>query len=291
MQYYAHTPSDATNQWHDLRTHLKEWPSRPKALPPTLMGPSLVIGSACCMTWESSTLIFKPILKPNMRGRFTARFLTRSGGAAVIYLLMSVRDWSRRSWWCLSPLIAGHHGGLSCPSLLDQTLVGIKAEELAIYCERLRELPILPSLTVDWRPGTRQELFLRMVFSALVDADYLDTEKHFHPKSAAERNRWPSLEELWRRFEHDQRQLLTKADDSLIINQIRREVYESCLASSAMPPGVFRLTVPTGGGKHAKRLGFRPPPRPRPWPSSDHCGHPYASIIETDCLSLPRDPW
>lgn len=256
MQYYAHTPSEATNQWHDLRAHLEAVAKLAQSFAAYFNGAELGCWAGLLHDLGKFNPDFQAYLKAQHEGSFHRKVPHSIWGAAVIYLLMSIRDRARRSWWCLSPLIAGHHGGLSCPSLLDQTLVGVKAEELAIYCERLRELPILPPLTVDWRPGTRQELFLRMVFSALVDADYLDTEKHFHPEAASERNRWPSLEELWRRFEHDQRHLLTHADDSLIINRIRREVYESCLACSAMPPGIFRLTVPTGGGKTRSGLAF-----------------------------------
>ncbi|HEU5433546.1 MAG TPA: DEAD/DEAH box helicase family protein, partial [Thermomicrobiales bacterium] len=99
-----------------------------------------------------------------------------------------------------------------------------------------------------------QEFFLRMLFSALVDADHLDTERHFAPEQAATRGGAPDLATLAERLEADQTRLTGRRDDD--VGRIRDEVYQACLAAAAHPPGFFRLTVPTGGGKTRSGLAF-----------------------------------
>ena len=101
------------------------------------------------------------------------------------------------------------------------------------------------------------ELLIRMLFSCLVDADWLDTERHFDSGKAQKRGQFSPLAELWTRFEADQATLLSKArlTDSLV-NQARREVYEACLNAAEGEQGVYRLTVPTGGGKTRSGMAF-----------------------------------
>jgi CRISPR-associated endonuclease/helicase Cas3 len=104
---------------------------------------------------------------------------------------------------------------------------------------------------------THREMRIRMVFSALVDADYLATEQHFDPQKAINRRKWPELPELWERFRKDQDKLLKKAEaNPTKVNHIRREVYDSCLGAAKRKPGVFKLTVPTGGAKTRSGLAF-----------------------------------
>src|SRR6266511_1441453 len=93
-----------------------------------------------------------------------------------------------------------------------------------------------------------------MLFSALVDADFLDTEYHFNKGKSAQRGSSVSLSTLWERLEVQQRQF--SGQDQRVVTRARHAIYEACLAASALPPGWFRLTVPTGGGKTRSGMAF-----------------------------------
>lgn len=159
--------------------------------------------------------------------------------------------------------IAGHHSGLQDMAGLKARLHQAQADPaIAAAAKRAQELQLLacvaswPSLPEDLaRDGHAAELFTRMLFSALVDADHLDTEAHFSPGRREARRRAPELSELWSVFEEHQRALLAAAADTNL-NRARREVYEQCLAAAEAKQGVFSLTVPTGGGKTLSSLGF-----------------------------------
>lgn len=158
--------------------------------------------------------------------------------------------------------VAGHHSGLSGPGLLSARLQESlrqhpgRIKELHKFllsltqaCPQLAKMPALPSSDL------KRELLIRFIFSALVDADRLDTEHHFDLGRAGLREGWPTLGVLWQRFEDRQKQRLKEAKPTLV-NQVRREVYEACLDKASSPPGIYRLTVPTGGGKTLSGLGF-----------------------------------
>ena len=106
------------------------------------------------------------------------------------------------------------------------------------------------------------ELFLRLMFSALVDADFLDTESHFRPERPEQRrnNYIPMpgsetpLAQLLRRFETHVAARPTPAKTE--VNRVRAEVLAACEAAAAQGPGFFRLTVPTGGGKTLSGMSF-----------------------------------
>ena len=100
-----------------------------------------------------------------------------------------------------------------------------------------------------------------MLFSCLVDADFLDTERF-----STGLERYPAKLDALLLLERLQAHR-SKFDSSGELNQLRNRVFEDCLAKAAEPAGFFSLTVPTGGGKtlssmafaleHARRHGMR----------------------------------
>jgi CRISPR-associated endonuclease/helicase Cas3 len=105
--------------------------------------------------------------------------------------------------------------------------------------------------------GLFVELWLRMVFSALVDADFVDTEGHFEPAIGELRGSHLGPQDLWEVLRRNQEYLISQARDlPTLVNIVREEVHDSCLCAAELPAGVFRLSVPTGGGKTRSGLAF-----------------------------------
>lgn len=174
----------------------------------------------------------------------------------------------------LSLLIAGHHTGLPDLHSNDGGASSLKARldaAMAIeeYAEALREpIPadilepgIDPPATI---PGGADgyALWIRMLFSCLVDADFLDTETFFDPERAARRGRFPPLEAMRDEYRRHMDAMARRCASTAAagpVNAQRALVLAQCLAKGrdiAIAPGFFRLTVPTGGGKTLASLGF-----------------------------------
>lgn len=160
----------------------------------------------------------------------------------------------------LAMILQGHHGGLTSLSHVKAWLATQKDVVASVLCEagRLR-VPIRPEEEIPLpdhilHDRLAAELFMRLLFSALVDADYLDTEAHFEATAAEQRGSKAGLDELWERFERDQARLSGHRRDP--VNEARHAIYQACLQASTEPPGLCRLTVPTGGGKTRSAMGF-----------------------------------
>jgi CRISPR-associated endonuclease/helicase Cas3 len=162
-------------------------------------------------------------------------------------------------WKILALPIAGHHSGLGEPGQLSQKLVGFigeRPESLPAMIEICRLPEMKPPKLPPVKPidPLHTEAFIRILFSALIDADFLATEAHFNDGSESVRRDWPKLEKLWEKFQIDQAGLIPRG--SLHVNQIRQEVYDACLRAADGESGFYRLTVPTGGGKTRSGLAF-----------------------------------
>ena len=159
--------------------------------------------------------------------------------------------------------IAGHHSGLldgrGPGSCLDARL----AKVVESWSHAPKAVSVAPEPTVPafvakalgGRDAFSVAFFVRMVFSCLVDADFLDTERFMDPEKAAERPTWPS--DVLMRMEASLDAHMTKLQsDSTPVNVERSKVREVCLAAAVKRSGLFSLTVPTGGGKTLSSLAF-----------------------------------
>jgi CRISPR-associated endonuclease/helicase Cas3 len=170
----------------------------------------------------------------------------------------AVLAWKRRYWEGLTFVLAGHHGGLPNPAGLKQRLQEKSTTPWVL--EALETADSILTLPDPLPPPplaspSQVEFFLRLLFSALVDADFLDTESHFSPERTELRHQeYSNMAALFRRFKQAQDLLPCRARSYL--NQIRNEIYQACLRAADLSPGFFRLTVPTGGGKTLSGMAF-----------------------------------
>lgn len=93
----------------------------------------------------------------------------------------------------------------------------------------------------------------RMLYSCLVDADFLDTEAFMNRESSNLRGNKPTLNALLPKLEKFLSDLKSTARESEV-NTIRNKVQQQCLEMSQSPVGFYSLTVPTGGGKTLSSL-------------------------------------
>jgi CRISPR-associated endonuclease/helicase Cas3 len=94
-----------------------------------------------------------------------------------------------------------------------------------------------------------------MCFSALCDADFLDTAAHFAGVDVPDVRPEQDFKVLSDRYERARNALLSGRDRSSI-DDVREMVYQSCVLAAASEPGVFRLAAPTGAGKTISAGGF-----------------------------------
>lgn len=165
----------------------------------------------------------------------------------------------------LSYCLAGHHNGL--PDYGDPTdmpdastlvarLTKKQLEDYSAYQAeidptvlKLQPVPLKPA---PGHPGFTVSFLTRMLFSTLVDADWLETETYMGggPKP---RGGFISLDVLQERL-HSYLQGFDKPRNP--VNQKRNETLKECIEKAALDPGLFTLTVPTGGGKTLSSLAF-----------------------------------
>jgi len=203
-----------------------------------------------------------------------------------------IDHWSQGAWEALTRYknlgiaaalaIQGHHIGLQkaekdslCnldPTRLSQNHpLGLRLSEadikLLIQC--LRDdglnLPVVSASIIDsqnhQRMSAAEMLDVRMLYSALVDADFIETEAHFqgtaeYPKCYRE----PGIE-----LKPNQalewllsyiRKLAVSSQASPVVNKLRSDLLNACLETASSPTGLFTLTAPTGTGKTLSMLAF-----------------------------------
>ena len=188
----------------------------------------------------------------------------------------------------LAYLIAGHHAGLPDWHSDEHALASLSqrledAQHLRAISDVTIPTDVLhPAITPATKPPGGEAglaLWLRMLFSCLVDGDFLDTEKFMDGEKGRSRGNFSSAAELLSSLDKHMVQLMAEAKPTPV-NRVRAEVLRQCREHASDPPGIFSLTVPTGGGKTLSGLVF----------ALNHAIHykkrrvvyviPYTSIIE-----------
>lgn len=153
-------------------------------------------------------------------------------------------------------VVAGHHGGI--PNGRDDTqhdlITRVQRRNVEEYNTYKKEF-CLKSAGRPKMSGFESAFFIRMLFSALVDADFLDTEKFMCSGNIA-RGGYDSIDTLYKRTMQYIEPWLNVDVNAPEINKIRTGILKRCLDESSRKKGLFSLTVPTGGGKTVSSLAF-----------------------------------
>lgn len=166
----------------------------------------------------------------------------------------------------LAYCIAGHHAGLAdelsssgTSGLSDRLRKKIPDFSVApgeILAARKLSHPILSfQHGCQKRAAFQLSLFTRMLFSALVDADFLATEAFMSPDRTTQRSAdMPTPTQM--RTTLDQHLSSLNTSTETVVGKARSEVLAACRKTALQKPGLFSLTVPTGGGKTLSSLAF-----------------------------------
>jgi len=159
-------------------------------------------------------------------------------------------------------VIAGHHAGLpdwneggigSLAQRLQQRDL-LEKVLLADIPENILNQPV-PKERAKSGTDISRSFWLRMLFSCVVDADFLDTEAFFEPDKADERGDYPTLTKLLPLFDAYMQRKQTGASNTPV-NHIRADILRQCMTKAKHSCGIYSLTVPTGGGKTLSSLAF-----------------------------------
>lgn len=163
----------------------------------------------------------------------------------------------------LSYVICGHHGGLPNGGLQEGELHHrLKFAKVPQDVVLTPVADIKQELDLPFKPkredaGFSLAFFSRMVFSCLVDADFLDTEGFGDPeKKSARPDVDPTRMERLRGILDAHLARFAERAKPTPVNRLRQEILAECRAKATLPPQIFSLTVPTGGGKTFSSLAF-----------------------------------
>ncbi len=261
MSYYAHSDDEDRTGWHRLCEHLvKTGAQAARFLEP-----------AGCGELARAAGILHDL------GKYSHEFQARlSGGPACDHSTAGAKvaidrygnGDARRGTpgKMLAYAIAGHHAGLADgvnghnPLALEDRLKA-SIPNLDPVWEREIVLPSLARPPLKPRDsdmvGFCAAFAIRMVFSALVDADFLDTEAWYawRKRCPVARGDHPPLSELLARLDAYLDSLMSSAEDT-DVNRLRQRVLHHARGQATEAPGLFSFTVPTGGGKTLSSLAF-----------------------------------
>lgn len=265
MEYYAHSGNNYDN-WHLLKDHLSSVAQ-------------IAQNFASGLPWEKEAYLAG--LYHDL-GKYGDLFQERLQGKE-----RGLDHWSSGAWTVLKDYraiaaamaIQGHHLGLQQGD--KKSLKGLQLTTLEhdhplrkrltttgneVLKERLQMDGLSPAMhtitqcSADLAVTLPRMLDIRLLFSALVDADFLDTEAHFkgNEQGKYERVTGPALEPeraLALVMAH-LKSLRARSGANPQVTAVREMLLTDCLQGAESSPGLFTMTAPTGSGKTLAMLAF-----------------------------------
>jgi CRISPR-associated endonuclease/helicase Cas3 len=260
----AHTPNEE-GKWHLLEDHLRDVADLAEGF-----GRKWMAGEICTLLGLTHDLgkaapAFQTYLLAANEGRKAPGSPHSDPGAAAAKQFLGP----------FLTCVQGHHSGIPDQGTAKSRLAGADRDATLAATRLLDGMEL--RVPQEWRQCSKDEMdpLIRMCFSALVDADRLNTEEHFDP--SVSRGGYPEINEYARALRNC---LSSFPEPTSPIDQLRVRVQKCCRDSASRRPGFFRLTVPTGGGKTLASMLF----------ALEHCVQhgqervvvaiPYTSIID-----------
>jgi CRISPR-associated endonuclease/helicase Cas3 len=263
--FFAHsTDSEDKSDWQTLRGHLVE-----VARLAAERGDKFGAGKAAGLAGLLHDLgKYTPAFQRRLSGSGERVDHSSAGAQEIMRLVTGGRD--RGMAELIAYAIAGHHAGLPDREGDAGSLTERWAKLLEALDQTWREeikLDAVGLLPAGFRPHSdvkrvpfQLSLLGRMIFSCLVDADFRDTEAFYAAIESREIYRdWPALPavigQLVGAYDAYMATKRAAASDSPV-NHLRDTILAHVRSRAEEAPGLFSLTVPTGGGKTLASLGF-----------------------------------
>lgn len=262
--YYAHSKGSDKNDWEPLIEHLKQVSVRCKVFADVFGGGEL--GRVAGLLHDI--------------GKYTRKFTSRLEGARIRVdhstAGAKMADEIFKSGYAtvLQYAIMGHHAGLPNYGSVDTegsfaNRIKKDINDYSAYHTELNDALINPSAVVFppnichavKQASSIEDLgycfffLIKMLFSCLVDADFLETEKFMDREKSEIRRQYPSMNVFFKKLDVHIKELNAAAHKTEI-NKNRQSILAACLSVAEQAKGFFQLTVPTGGGKTLSSMAF-----------------------------------
>lgn len=272
MEPIAHVRRNKNGEWetHELKTHLQGVSRKAVKFAQKFYCEDWIAAASLLHDLGKGSSVFQRKIKSKSGFDPEAHIKDGEGNAphSTHGAVWALQNWGEQAGKILAYLIAGHHGGL--PDWYHEIGIGgsleyrLKPDEIAklpplkddFVAEMTKELS-LPSSVPGFFPERCEHfhMWVRMLYSCLVDADYLDTERFMNPDISAIRCNQAPIETLKQLFEAHMASLSRQAPPT-VVNKLRKKILSQCRMRAKEEQGLFSLTVPTGGGKTLSSMAF-----------------------------------
>jgi CRISPR-associated helicase Cas3/CRISPR-associated endonuclease Cas3-HD len=252
MAYYAHSKENEPKEnWQLLKEHLYN---------------TADVASKFAAVFQSSEFAWIAGMMHDI-GKYSNEFQSKLHGKKLFVdhstagAQLALKNYGPALGALFSYCVAGHHAGIPDYGTVNKnSSLALRLKSVVKDYSKYSEEILLPQfkkmLPIS---ATNKEyqyftiaFYIRMLFSCLVDADFLDTER-FMKNGDVNRDIGENIYVLYEKLMLHMETLKNKKDH---INQERRKVFQRCVQMASYKKGFFSMTVPTGGGKTLSSMAF-----------------------------------